>query len=38
MIGGVGEYLSLLAGYRFLLVLVAACYLVAVLSSPKGGR
>ena len=38
ILGGVGEYLSLVAGYRFLLILVAACYLVAVLSSPKGGR
>jgi len=31
MIGGVAEYLSLLAGYRFLLLLVAGCYLLAVL-------
>jgi len=30
IVGGVGEYLSLLAGYRFLLVLVAACYFVAL--------
>ncbi len=30
MIGGIGEYMSLLAGYRFLLVLVGGCYLVAV--------
>jgi spermidine synthase len=30
IVGGVGEYLSLLAGYRFLLILVAACYLLAV--------
>jgi hypothetical protein len=30
MIGGIGEYLSLVAGYRFLLILVAACYLGAV--------
>ena len=30
MIGGVAEYLSLLAGYRFLLILVAGCYLLAV--------
>jgi SAM-dependent methyltransferase len=30
IIGGVGEYLSLLAGYRFLLVLVAICYLAAL--------
>jgi len=32
MVGGVGEYLSLLAGYRLLLVLVAACYILAVAS------
>jgi spermine/spermidine synthase len=30
IVGGAGEYLSLLAGYRFLLLLVAACYLLAV--------
>ena len=30
MVGGVGEYLSLLAGYRFLLALVAVCYLLAL--------
>ena len=30
MVGGVGEYLSLLAGYRFLLILVAVCYLAAL--------
>jgi hypothetical protein len=30
IIGGVGEYLSLLAGYRFLLALVAVCYLLAL--------
>jgi hypothetical protein len=30
IVGGVGEYLSLVAGYRFLLVLVAACYLAAI--------
>src|SRR4051812_8538460 len=30
MVGGVGEYLSLLAGYQFLLILVAGCYLLAV--------
>jgi hypothetical protein len=35
MIGGVGEYLSLLAGYRFLLILVAACYLLAVVMHDK---
>jgi Spermine/spermidine synthase domain len=30
MVGGVGEYLSLLAGYQFLLILVAGCYLAAI--------
>jgi hypothetical protein len=30
MVGGVGEYVSLLAGYRFLLILVAVCYLLAL--------
>jgi len=30
MVGGVCEYLSLVAGYQFLLVLVAACYLAAL--------
>lgn len=30
MIGGVGEYLSLVTGYQFLLLLVAACYVLAV--------
>jgi Spermine/spermidine synthase domain len=32
MVGGVGEYVSLLAGYRFLLVLVALCYILAIVS------
>jgi len=32
MVGGVGEYLSLLAGYQFLLILVAACYVLAVVT------
>ncbi len=30
MVGGVGEYLSLLAGYQFLLILVAGCYVAAI--------
>src|SRR5207245_10752002 len=30
IVGGVAEYLSLLEGYRFLLILVAACYLLAI--------
>jgi hypothetical protein len=33
MAGGAAEYLSLLAGYRFLLILVAACYLCAIAAS-----
>jgi MFS family permease len=35
MIGGVAEYLSLVAGYRFLLILVAGCYLLAVASKDR---
>ena len=35
IIGGVGEYLSLLTGYRFLLALVAVAYLLA-LASRRG--
>ena len=35
MVGGVGEYLSLLAGYRFLLVLVAVCYVLALVSRGR---
>ena len=35
MVGGVGEYLSLLAGYRFLLVLVAICYGLAIVSRRR---
>ena len=30
MVGGVGEYLSLVAGYRFLLIIVAVCYGAAI--------
>jgi SAM-dependent methyltransferase len=35
MVGGVGEYLSLMAGYRFLLIVVVGCYLLAVLTARK---
>jgi SAM-dependent methyltransferase len=35
IVGGVGEYLSLLAGYQFLLILVAACYLAAIATAPR---
>ena len=38
IVGGTGEYLSLLAGYRFLLVLVAICYLLAVAFRDREGR
>jgi hypothetical protein len=33
MIGGLLEYLSLLTGYRFLLLVVAALYTLALLTS-----
>src|SRR6185436_2346498 len=33
IVGGVGEYLSLLAGYQFLLVLVAIFYVGAILTA-----
>ena len=36
MIGGVCEYVSLLAGYQFLLVLVGACYLAAIATRSSG--
>ena len=36
MVGGVGEYVSLITGYRFLIVLVAACYLAAVALRNRG--
>ncbi len=35
MVGGVGEYLSLLYGYQFLLELVGLCYLAAVLTAAR---
>jgi hypothetical protein len=38
IVGGVGEYLSLLAGYRFLLALVAVCYLLALASRGIANR
>jgi spermine/spermidine synthase len=36
--GGVGEYVSLLAGYRALLILVAGCYLLAIWSGRRSPR
>jgi hypothetical protein len=38
MVGGVGEYLSLLQGYQFLLILVGLCYLAAVLTARETRR
>ena len=38
IVGGVGEYLSLLAGYQFLLVLVALCYVAALVTADRGLR
>jgi len=39
MVGGVGEYVSLVAGYRFLIVLVAACYALALfIRNPQSIR
>jgi hypothetical protein len=35
MVGGVCEYLSLLAGYRFLLILVAGLYALAVVTHDR---
>jgi len=35
IVGGAGEYLSLVAGYRFLLVLVAICYVIAIASGRR---
>jgi SAM-dependent methyltransferase len=35
MLGGVGEYLALVTGYRVLLVVIALCYLAAILLYPK---
>ena len=38
MIGGMLEYLSLLTGYRFLLVVVALLYALAFLTYRMSGR
>ena len=35
MLGGVGEYLSLVTGFRVLLFLIAACYLGALLAREE---
>ncbi|HEY7288258.1 MAG TPA: methyltransferase domain-containing protein [Vicinamibacterales bacterium] len=38
MLGGVAEYISLLTGYRFLLILVAGSYCAAVVIADRGLR
>jgi SAM-dependent methyltransferase len=38
MLGGVGEYLSLVTGFRVLLFLIAACYLGALLARARERR
>jgi len=38
IVGGVGEYVSLLAGYRFLLILVGVSYLIAIRTADRGLR
>ena len=35
MVGGVGEYLSLVTGFRALLFLIAACYVGALLARGR---
>jgi hypothetical protein len=35
MVGGTAEYLSLVIGYRMLLVVVAVCYLGAVIARTR---
>jgi SAM-dependent methyltransferase len=36
MVGGVGEYLSLVTGFRTLLLLIALCYVGAIVARKKG--
>jgi spermidine synthase len=38
MLGGVAEYLALVTGYQMLLLVVAVCYLAAVLLYPRPAR
>jgi len=38
MVGGVGEYLSLVTGFRALLVVIALCYVGAVASRASSLR
>jgi hypothetical protein len=35
MVGGVAEYLSLVTGYQFLLLIVGAAYVAALLTRPR---
>jgi len=35
MVGGVGEYLSLVSGFRLLLLVIALCYVAAVAARPR---
>jgi len=35
MVGGVGEYLSLVTGFRALLFVIALCYIGAVMARSK---
>ena len=35
MLGGVGEYLSLVTGFRVLLFLIAACYIGALIARGR---
>ena len=36
MVGGVGEYLSLVTGFRTLLLLIALCYVGAIAARRRG--
>jgi predicted membrane-bound spermidine synthase len=38
MVGGVGEYLSLLTGFRILLLLIALCYIGALVARSAGAK
>ena len=38
MVGGVGEYLSLVTGFRALLVVIALCYIGAVVARVREPR
>jgi hypothetical protein len=38
MVGGVGEYFSLVTGFRALLVVIALCYIAAVAVRKDGSR